>query len=253
MLTNIRSILGQGGKSKVKFLSDLAIQHKACAVAVTESWLKPEIYDSELTVNFPGYSLFRSDRKVRAGGGVCVFLREDITGECLVSYNNGVCSLLLIKLHLMDVIMAVVYRPPDTRISEFTPVLTEIENCLSKLSTPVPTVLMLGDLNLPSSVMSWIPIEGQVVPHVLNHRVTEEVNGLQTRLQAKKLCELCTNFQMTQLVDKPTHEKEILDLVFTSNPNTILNVDMDYFPVFSDHKVLSINLICGTSEYKTKT
>ena len=128
----------------------------------------------------------------------------------------------------------------------------EIEKCLSNLSTPLPTTLMLGDFNLPGSVMSWIPLEGQLVPHVLNHRQVEDESGVQTRLQAKKLCELCTNLQMTQIIGEPTHQKEILDLVFTTDNEAVLNVDMEYFPVFSDHKVLRINLAARAGESESK-
>ena len=54
LLTNIQGILGQGGKSKAGFLFDQSVLHKSLAVAVTESWMKPEVKDSELLVNFPG-------------------------------------------------------------------------------------------------------------------------------------------------------------------------------------------------------
>ena len=51
LLSNIRSILGQVGKTKVQFLSDQALQQNAVAVAVTESWLHPDVKDSEVTIN----------------------------------------------------------------------------------------------------------------------------------------------------------------------------------------------------------
>ena len=72
LLSNIRGLIGQGGKSKAGFLYDQAILHKSLVVAVTESWLKPKVKDSELLVNFPGYNLYRSDRQKRKNGGVCL-------------------------------------------------------------------------------------------------------------------------------------------------------------------------------------
>ena len=128
--------MGHGGKAKVRFLSDQAIKHNAFAVAVTESWLTPDVKDAELTIHIPEFSVFRSERKGRSGGGVCVFLRKDISGECLASLDNNVCSLLVIKIHSFNIVLVVVYRPPDTRISEFSPILTEIEKCLSNLPVP---------------------------------------------------------------------------------------------------------------------
>ena len=83
LLSNIRGLIGQGGNSKTGFLYDQAILHQALSVCVTETWLKPKVKDSELLVNFPGYSLYRSDRQTRKGGGVSVFLRDDISAECI--------------------------------------------------------------------------------------------------------------------------------------------------------------------------
>ena len=57
LLTNIRGILSVGGKSKTGFLYDQAVNHNSLVVAVTETWLKPDMKDSELLVNFPGYWL----------------------------------------------------------------------------------------------------------------------------------------------------------------------------------------------------
>ena len=59
LLSNIRGLLGLGGKSKTGFLYDQAVLHNSLAVSVTETWLKPDVKDSELLVNFPGYSVFR--------------------------------------------------------------------------------------------------------------------------------------------------------------------------------------------------
>ena len=62
----------------------------------------------------PGYSLFRCDRSDRVGGGVAVFLKEDLSGDVLGSYDNGVCQLLVVQVHQLDTVLAVLYRPPDT-------------------------------------------------------------------------------------------------------------------------------------------
>ena len=48
LLTNIRGILSVGGKSKTGFLYDQAVNHNPLVVAVTETWLKPDMKDSEL-------------------------------------------------------------------------------------------------------------------------------------------------------------------------------------------------------------
>ena len=87
LLSNIQGLLGTGGRSNTGFLCDQATIHSSLAVGVTESWLKPDIKDSELLVNFPGHTLLRCDRVGRKGGGVCLFLCEDISGETICAYD----------------------------------------------------------------------------------------------------------------------------------------------------------------------
>ena len=99
LLSNIRSIVGSENRCKVKFLSDQANMYNALYICVTESWLNPDVSDSELLIDFPGYNIYRSDRENRLGGGVCIFVREGLAGECLGRLDNGVCQLLINKLH----------------------------------------------------------------------------------------------------------------------------------------------------------
>ena len=82
---------------------------------MTESWLRADILDSELVTHTPGYSIFRQDRKGRTRGGVCLFLRDDMTGEVVSSFSNGVCEVLTVKVHQVNTLVTVVYRPPDTK------------------------------------------------------------------------------------------------------------------------------------------
>ena len=134
------------------------------------------------------------------------------------------------------------YRPPDTRLSEFTPVLSELDKILSDLPSPEPTIVMMGDMNFPSSVMTWPRVDGHLVPSVRGHRAELTEDGLQVRLQAQRLCDIALRHHMAQLVDQPTHGVEILDLVFTSDLAAVSHIDMESFPLFTDHKVLSIKV-----------
>ena len=221
-------------------MHDQAILHNSLAISVTETWLKPVVKDSELLVNFPGYTLYRCDRMSRKNGGVCVFLRDDLSAECIGIFDNGVCELLVLKIHSLDTVLAVLYRPPDTRLAEFSPVLAELDKLLSELPSPSPTLVMMGDLNFPSKVMQWPWVDGYLVPAVNGHRGEVAEDGVQARLQAQRLCDLALDHHMTQLVDQPTHGVEILDLVFTSDQQLVSNIDLANFPQFTDHKVLSI-------------
>ena len=77
----------------------------ALMVAVTETWLSPDIFDSEVTHSFPGYSLLRCDRVGRQGGGVALYIKEDLTGDVLGSFDNGVCELLVVMVHQLNTVV----------------------------------------------------------------------------------------------------------------------------------------------------
>ena len=47
---------------------------------------------------------------------------------------------------------------------------------------------------------------------------------------------------MIQYVDQVTHGKEILDLCFSSDPELISHITSESFPLFTDHKIVTINV-----------
>ena len=210
-------------------------------MAVTETWLRPGILDSELLAHLPGYSLIRQDRKGRIRGGVCLFLRDDLTGEVVSCLSNGVCELLLVHVHQVNTIVAVVYRPPDTKLSEFVPILNRMEEVFKNLPAPSPTVTVVGDFNFPASELTWKTLDGVLFPRVAGHRTIadhERQAGL-VRQQAALMCDLATKYHLTQQVGQPTRGDEILDLVWSSDPDLISNISVDSFPSITDHCVVT--------------
>ena len=147
LLMNINRLITPSGHNKVGFLYDQAVRRDSLFVGVTETWLHAGIMDAEVSHGFPGYSLHRSDRAGgRLGGGVALYLREDLTGDTLASYaevhperSGSVCELLVVKVHQLDTVVCVLYRPPDTRLEEFGSLLQCLDNTLSYLPTPTPT------------------------------------------------------------------------------------------------------------------
>ena len=110
ILSNIQRLITPTGRTKSGFLSDQAQIGNALVVAVTETWLSPDVLDSEVTHNFPNYSLLRCDRESRQGGGVALYIREDLTGDMLYSFDNGVCELLVVMVHQLNTVVAVMYQ-----------------------------------------------------------------------------------------------------------------------------------------------
>ena len=240
LLSNIRRLISPSGRTKSAFLKDLAESSNALLVGVTETWLHSGIFDSEVTHNFAGYSLFRSDREGRDGGGVALYLREDLIGDVLTTFDNGVCELLVVNIPKLDHIVAVIYRPPDTKCAEFTNMLNKLDEALSGLPAPTPTITLMGDLNLPQSVVKWVRSEdGHLMPVVSNHREGEMAEGKQDRLQAQRLVDFTVKHSLIQQVDQATHGVEILDLIFTNDHELVSSVKVEAWDIFTDHRVVT--------------
>ena len=230
------------GRNKAPFLHDLSTSRNCLWLAVTETWLHPGILDSEMLAHMPGYSVIRQDRQGRQRGGVCLFLKEDLTGEKLCSFSNGVCEILAVQVHQLNTIVIVVYRPPDTNLNEFHPILNKLDILLENLSAPTPNILLMGDLNFPASVITWHSVDGILIPRVAGHRVGgQHCGGVLVRQQAVRLCEIAVKFNLSQQVGEPTRERQILDLIWSSNPDLISNVLVDSFTDISDHSVITAN------------
>ena len=137
--------------------------------------------------------------------------------------------------------MTVVYRPPDTGLNEFAPILSKMEEVFQNLPAPAPTITVMGDLNFPSTVVSWQQVEGVLHPRVAGCRARcdKDDEGGQVRQQAARLFSLAEKYHLTQQVGLPTREKEILDLVWSSNPDLISNTVVDTFRDISDHSVVT--------------
>ena len=241
-LLNIRGLLGCGGRGKTRFISDLAARHHTLVSMLTETWLKDSVLSSEITVDIPDYSLFRCDRKGRIRGGVALLVHENLSGELLGSFDNGVVELVVVKVHALNTIFCVMYRPPDTTLPEFSQALSELDRLLSDLPAPTPTLVLGGDINFPKTDIDWHRVDDVLVPAVHEHRDQGDSHGPRTRLQAAKLIELAHRHHMAQQVDKVTHGKEVLDLLFTNNPDLIHSIMTESFPLFTDHEVVTIGV-----------
>ena len=157
--------------------------------------------------------------------------------------GGSVCELLAVKVHQLDTVVCVLYRPPDTRIEEFSGMLKCLDETLSALPSPAPTVILMGDFNFPKTCITWqYSEEGILVPIVAGHRDGETAGGKQDRLQAQQLIELSTKHSLLQEVDQATHAAEILDLVFTNNCELLSSINQQEWRSFTDHKLVIANV-----------
>ena len=82
---------------------------------VTESHLDDSIPDS--FVNVFGYNLIRKDRKNGPGGGVCIYIRDDLNYQQRLDLEKHELGALVIEVfikHSKSLLTSVIYRPPDS-------------------------------------------------------------------------------------------------------------------------------------------
>ena len=167
-------------------------------VAITESWLTGEFLDSE--VNIPGYTMFRKDRGfVRdnvKGGGVLIYVKDCFCAYECDDLNKFKCEAIWINLKLSSkntVLIGVCYRSPNA-------VDQEIIELFSAVQTAAKThAIILGDFNYPG--IDW--------------------STLQCEPSSKPFLDLVHDCFLHQHVEKPTRDKHILDMVFSTESKMV--------------------------------
>ena len=145
LYTNIRSLLPKIEETRI-----LCSLKKPDVVCITETWLDSSV-DSSL-IHISGYSLCRNDRKDRRGGGVAVYIRNEIVfddvSSLVTSCSNGI-EISVVHLPLCHVFMFLAYIPPCTKAD----VLKKIHNMIVEMSDDLLTrfsnhhLVILGDFN----------------------------------------------------------------------------------------------------------
>ena len=112
----------------MKELADQLSLSNGIGLSVTESWLNSDIVDAEACID--GFDLFRGDRSVRSRGGSALYLRSNLYSKKELSFSNSVCDVVIVKCKKLDTIFITVYRPPDTRDSEWSECINIISSTI---------------------------------------------------------------------------------------------------------------------------
>jgi hypothetical protein len=194
-------------------------------IAVTETWLKPDIKDCKI---LPGnqYTVYRRDcSDGRHGGGVLLAVKSSILSfrrdEIEPDAEILVCDLL--PKDAKKLTICVCYRPPD-----YDDFIEPFASLLAKVNPDDNSRLyILGDLNFP--YINW-----------------GTVSDTQDSGSANYFCDLVNNYFLTQVVDAPTrysgqqnNMRSILDLILCNFPDNVseLRIESDIFE--SDHLVVN--------------
>ena len=154
---NLKSILHLNARSLVKNQDALyanlqTLNHKFSILAITETWTTVQ---NEAVINVPGYSKILKSRVEGRGGGLGLFfdLGLDITikmRDDLAYLDTGIMESMFVqssqnKLAVKDIIVGVIYRPPNTNVNTFSDCLSGILDKINKEDRPC---YLLGDFNI---------------------------------------------------------------------------------------------------------
>ena len=149
---------------------------------IAETWFTNKMDSSCLTLT--GYNLFRHDRHNRKGGGVCVYVRNEIASEVIwpAVHSNPLVEIVVLKCkyHQRSYFIACCYYPPKPLYSpdQFKDVITSVFEIISSYDEDDAILVLAGDLNQCDSDF------------------------------------FCNKFGLVQLVTTPTHDGNILDKFF---------------------------------------
>ena len=126
-----------------------SLEHDFSFIAITESWISETTNCSLL--NIDGYTFLHNDRIGRRGGGVGIYVKNDIN----VKIRNDLSSLFKDKTETLfievvresrnNTIIGVVYKPPDGDFHSFH---QNLSNCLEVISVENKISFIAGDFNV---------------------------------------------------------------------------------------------------------
>lgn len=219
-LMNTRSLL-----PKVDELAAYLSVNTVNLVAVTETWLNEDIDDNLVSIS--GYNIFRKDRSYRRGGGVSVYLSENIPAKRRTDLESDAFECLWLWLRptrlprpLSGIAVCVVYHPPGLPEHDHHLLNEYLTNSVDTLRNQYPNcgLVFLGDFN-----------------------------DFQTS-------NLLSRHNLKQLVKAPTRGSAILDLIITNISNLYEAPRVSAPLGSSDHNIvtLSPDLTKSNSSLHTK-
>ena len=119
--------------------------------------------------------------------------------------------MVAIKLKSLNIINIVCYRPPKTKMADFKPMIDEIKKILNEMERPDPTIIWSGDFNFP--FVKWKECRSGGTTWDYKTEVNATVDE---KDQFNYVLELSRSYNLIQIIDEPTRDKNTLDLIFTN-------------------------------------
>ena len=219
MTVNCNSLVSQDKQAQLLQLID---EHKPDVICGCESKLSADLVNAEI---FPTqhYSVHRKD-KAKGEGGVFVAISHNVASLAEVTLDTD-CEIVWTSIQSLKrrpIYIGSFYRTPSNTV-DHKAVLEELSDSLAKLTTrqSLPEIYLCGDFNLPD--VNW-------------EDGTVKMDPQYSAILNQQAIDMFADHCLTQLNTKPTRYNHVLDLVFTTSPNTV--VDVQVHPGMSDHDIV---------------
>ena len=186
-------------------------------IGISETW-----FSSETDLNLfslPGYKLIDNHRPDKKGGGVALYIPDQIDFRVCYDFNvmNEMIETLFVELCIpgkSGIMLGVVYRPPHGSLNL---VMNEMQNILSNKLFDNKITFLMGDFNV----------------NLLNHNENNAIGDF---------LNMMVSFSFMPLITKPTRVIEtsatLIDNIFTTlqpfpDSGIIISDISDHFPVFA--------------------
>ncbi|XP_031355114.1 uncharacterized protein LOC116179461, partial [Photinus pyralis] len=226
----------RGLKTKVKSVYCNSLSIDFDVIALTETWLTPEIASGELfDANI--FTVYRKDRspvtsvKVR-GGGVLIAIKSTFKSLPLNVHQVSIVEEIWAIIDLSPqgtILVCCTYIPPNSDVAVYESHITSVESALDKF--PEARVILLGDYNLTNTTWDSDEEDGHLTAFCNRNRISELI------------CDAFNLFGFHQFnsINNRVNDN-ILDLVFSNCDTSVSNCDINLVNCDSYHPALSVAL-----------
>ncbi|GAB0207584.1 hypothetical protein GRJ2_003224100 [Grus japonensis] len=197
-------------------------------IGITETW-----WDSsyDWSVGMEGYRLFRKDRQGRQGGGIALYVNDQL--ECMelhLGMEEEPTERLWVRIKgragAGDIIVGVCYRPPDQgdRADEAFYRQIGAASCSQAL-------VLMGDFNHPD--ICW------------------RDNAAECK-QSRKFLECADDNFLLQMIEEPTRRGVMLDLVLTNKEGLVGDIKLKGSLGCSDHEMVEFRILRAARRARSK-
>ena len=225
MQANVRSILNRHKREELQLMM---LEQNVDILGITESWMHGTVNDAE--VSMIGYRMFRKDREMNSaaskcrGGGVLLYIREDIVAVEVSSERDKMNESVWVRINKEgreddSVVIGVCYRSPACLREEAISLMNSISEHAGN-----SRCLIMGDFNYAD--IDW--------------------NLWQAGSLGREFMDFAHDLFLTQHVEEGTREGNVLDLVFSTEPEMVEDVKVVNPVDNSDHCAVFWKLILRT-------